>query len=306
MTRETSPVNQRTRIDQGMVAEHGGILRRKCDCGGTGADGCAPCRARDESTLRRKTPEASSPPSVVPDIVHDVLGSDGEPLDGDIRTSLEPRFGHDFSGDNRKTLIGLIDTEAENIGLTRGEKWTMQGVMEILNRQGDEAALGTVISQGYRIFSVEAAFDKWKNNSDGTIVEERLRGFRGNTCISVEDGCPKPKEIRIRAALSDIEGASALFHEIQHVVRGETATHEEELKEEVDVRVDTEEFRTRHGMGPFKKSYRNPDGSVNKAAIDKEVHGSGHYNPNDRERVGRRYQGEKEITGWRSPAKKSP
>ncbi|MEP7220019.1 MAG: hypothetical protein ABI876_13940, partial [Bacteroidota bacterium] len=223
------------------------------------------------------------------------------------RTTIITTVGADtlkkgFSGDNLKKLIALIDSEQESVGLAGGEKWTMEGVMEIINRHGDDSALRTLIDQGYKVFSVEAAFDKWKN-ADGTIVEEELTGFRGNTCITVEDGCPKPKEIRIREALNDNGAATALFHEIQHVVRGETATHDDELNEEVDVRVDTEEFRARHGMGPFKPSYRNPDGSVNKAAIDKEVHGSGHYNPSDRERIGRRYQGEKEITGWQVPAK---
>ena len=41
----------------------------------------------------------SSPPvSEVPPIVHDVLRSPGQPLDGVTRAFMEPRFGHDFGG----------------------------------------------------------------------------------------------------------------------------------------------------------------------------------------------------------------
>jgi len=36
-------------------------------------------------------------PTSVPPVVHDVLRSPGEPLDGALRRDLEPRFGHDFS-----------------------------------------------------------------------------------------------------------------------------------------------------------------------------------------------------------------
>jgi outer membrane protein OmpA-like peptidoglycan-associated protein len=44
---------------------------------------------------RRAANEA--PPQEVPQIVHDVLRSPGEPLDRDARAFMEPRFGHDFS-----------------------------------------------------------------------------------------------------------------------------------------------------------------------------------------------------------------
>jgi len=58
-------------------------------------------------------------------------------------------------------------------------------------------------------------------------------------------------------------------------------------------------------MGPVEPDYRNPDGTINEAAIRKEVKASPHYHPVDRKRIGRRYEGEKEIKGWHRPAKKA-
>ena len=77
----------------------GRMLQRKCACGGTpGPSGeCAECRKK---RLQRKSTNAGAGPqtdSAVPPIVHEVLRSPGQPLDGDTRAFMEPRFGHDFS-----------------------------------------------------------------------------------------------------------------------------------------------------------------------------------------------------------------
>lgn len=69
---------------------------RRCSCGGS----CDFCRKEDE-TLRRKSSEsAPSGPTTAgeaPSIVHETLGSPGEPLDPATRAFMEPRFGRDFS-----------------------------------------------------------------------------------------------------------------------------------------------------------------------------------------------------------------
>jgi Domain of unknown function (DUF4157) len=86
----------------------GGLLQRKCVCGGTpGPTGeCEECRKKRLS-LQRKTPRAGADSqhstfntqqgSDVPPIVHEVLNSPGRPLDPATRAFFEPRFGHDFS-----------------------------------------------------------------------------------------------------------------------------------------------------------------------------------------------------------------
>ncbi len=77
----------------------GGLLQRKCACGGTpGPTGeCEECRKK---RLQRKASQPSTfnpQPSEAPPIVHEVLRSPGQPLDPDARAFMEPRFGHDFS-----------------------------------------------------------------------------------------------------------------------------------------------------------------------------------------------------------------
>lgn len=75
----------------------GGILQRKCACGGSGGSGgeCEECKKK-EMTLQRRASDNSAA-NTVPPIVHDVLRSPGQPLDEQARAFFEPRFGHDFS-----------------------------------------------------------------------------------------------------------------------------------------------------------------------------------------------------------------
>jgi hypothetical protein len=82
---------------QGLRPSQGGLLQRKCACGGTpGLDGeCAECR---QKRLRRQRHPTSQPEAAgVPPIVHEVLRSSGQPLDPNTRAFMEPRFGHHFS-----------------------------------------------------------------------------------------------------------------------------------------------------------------------------------------------------------------
>jgi outer membrane protein OmpA-like peptidoglycan-associated protein len=58
---------------------------------------CRQKRLQREGTLQRAAVN-SAPTNTAPPIVHDVLNSSGQPLDGGTRAFMEPRFGHDFSG----------------------------------------------------------------------------------------------------------------------------------------------------------------------------------------------------------------
>lgn len=74
-----------------------GLLQRKCACGRSpGVTGeCEACSSNKLTMQRRASNQAE--PSAVPPIVYDALRSPGQPLDADIRTFMETRFGHDFS-----------------------------------------------------------------------------------------------------------------------------------------------------------------------------------------------------------------
>jgi hypothetical protein len=52
---------------------------------------------RSSVTLQRRGRDVSAS-RAVPSIVHEVLASPGEPLDGNVRTFLEPRLAREFAG----------------------------------------------------------------------------------------------------------------------------------------------------------------------------------------------------------------
>ncbi len=75
-----------------------GLLQHKCACGQhTIAGGeCEECRQK-RGGLMQRTAVSPAPMSTVPSIVHEVLSSQGQPLDANTRAFIEPRVGHDFS-----------------------------------------------------------------------------------------------------------------------------------------------------------------------------------------------------------------
>ncbi len=81
----------------------GGLLQRKCGCGGSaGPTGeCEACRKKRQAggLQRMYTPALSNnhDPLLAPSIAHEVLRSPGRPLDAATLAVMEPRFGHDFS-----------------------------------------------------------------------------------------------------------------------------------------------------------------------------------------------------------------
>jgi hypothetical protein len=75
----------------------GGILQRKCACGGIpGPSGeCEQCRKQHSGLLQRQA-SGTRASAGVPAVVHEVLNSPGQPLDAATRGFMEPRFGYDF------------------------------------------------------------------------------------------------------------------------------------------------------------------------------------------------------------------
>lgn len=79
-------------------AVHGGILQRKCACGNHTVLGgeCTACRQKRLAALQRAAAKPNTS-NMVPQVVHDVLRSPGQPLDAATQAYMESRFGHDFS-----------------------------------------------------------------------------------------------------------------------------------------------------------------------------------------------------------------
>ena len=103
-------------------------LQRKCASGGSTEAG-AVCPECDKKELLRSATEPG--PVEAPPIVHDVIGSPGQPLDPATRATLEPRFGDDFSrvrihddaksSDSAKAVSALAYTVGSHIVFDRGQ-----------------------------------------------------------------------------------------------------------------------------------------------------------------------------------------
>ncbi len=168
--------------------------------------------------------------------------------------------------------------------------WTVESLVKVFTSKGDDEVIKAINDNGYTIISFETAYDTWRY-PDGREVEIEIEGLQGNTKRDT-------KEIRLREALTTQQAATALHHEVGHVIRPADQNY---LEQEIEVRIATEEFLIKHGWPPFDPTYRNGDGSVNKEAIRADIMGSSHYNPIDRRRIRRRYEGEKTTTGWKLP-----
>lgn len=73
-------------------------LQCACACGQSAKGECNQCdKEKNKQVLQRKS-NGGPQPSSIPPIVNDALSSPGRPLDRGTRSSMESRFGQDFSG----------------------------------------------------------------------------------------------------------------------------------------------------------------------------------------------------------------
>ncbi|MBD0372209.1 MAG: DUF4157 domain-containing protein [Pyrinomonadaceae bacterium] len=81
-----------------LTSARGRVLQRACACGQhTVAGGeCAECQQKRGAGLQRSAVNHELR-SAVPPVVHEVLRSQGRPLDSETRAFMESRFDHDFS-----------------------------------------------------------------------------------------------------------------------------------------------------------------------------------------------------------------
>ena len=96
-----SPTRQQARSTLSFTPAPSRTIQRKCACGGTPLFGgnCDQCSKKQFSIQRRagKTDLEKRKDFLIPPIVHEVLRSPGQPIDGKTRAFMESGFGHDFS-----------------------------------------------------------------------------------------------------------------------------------------------------------------------------------------------------------------
>jgi hypothetical protein len=173
----------------------------------------------------------------------------------------------------------------------RVDPW-VQSMIDFMGAQ-DRAVIQRIVNDHINIVRFTTAYDTWEYD-DGHTEREELTGLRGNTDADT-------RTIRIRSSLSTQDAAVTLFHEMNHWGRPATSTQNEYLDEEVDVRVQSEEFAIRHHLPETRPGYRNPDSTVNRQNIHDSVYNSSHYNPSGRHRINRQYEGDAPTTGWYVP-----
>jgi len=107
----------------------GGLLQRKCSCGGAaGLSGS--CEGCEKKQLQLRTSNQSKRESV-PHVVHDVVNGNGQPLDQSTSSFMESRFGHDFShvrvhtdaraADSANAVNAMAYTVGRNIVFANGQ-----------------------------------------------------------------------------------------------------------------------------------------------------------------------------------------
>ena len=152
---------------------------------------------------------------------------------------------------------------------------------------------------GVHVESFTTAVDVWRY-ADGRVeredISDPVHKLRGNTDKLTNT-------IRLNAKLPCKLAAVVLFHEMRHRVRPERTGREAGLQEEIDVRVEEEQFRIHLGLGPSEPGYRLPDGTIDRDAITRSIMGSNHYNPNPnvRQHIGRAYAGQHPLEGFCPP-----
>ena len=170
--------------------------------------------------------------------------------------------------------------------------WTVKTVKKIILKT-DVQVIKAICDEKIKIITFETAYDKWKCNN-GQVKENEVIGLHGNSRRDM-------KKIRLAANMNNEQTAITLFHEMGHLTRMPPTNSEEALQEEIEIRVETEEFAIRQGMLPTSLGYRTANGKVDHAFIEAQVRNCSHYNPFDAKLVSRRYVGEKDIIGWCPP-----
>ncbi|MCU0370728.1 MAG: DUF4157 domain-containing protein [Bacteroidales bacterium] len=164
-------------------------------------------------------------------------------------------------------------------------------VMNVFYKTRNFHVIQTLNDIKYEVWTFTGAKDTWEYTDGRIEVTDLSKSLRGNTDRA-------KKMIRLNAKLKPLDAAMTLYHEMNHV----TSKEKDYLKQEVESRVVTEQFAIDNNLPPTKKGYRTKDGKVDRAFIENEINSSQHYNPKDKTRIGRSYEGMNKIGPWTVPA----
>jgi hypothetical protein len=168
------------------------LLQRKCACGGSpGFDGeCDECRKKRLGLQRHAVDQAE--PAAVPPIVHEVLRSPGQQLDGATRAFMQSRFGHDFGrvrvhADERAAESArAVAARAYTVGneivfgggqyaphTAAGQRLLAHEMAHVIQQRG--AASGSMFSPALRMGSVEDPSEREARDAEDLLTSSAPR-----------------------------------------------------------------------------------------------------------------------------------
>jgi Domain of unknown function (DUF4157) len=194
-----------------------GLLQRKCGCGThtIGGGACSKCDDK-QRTLQRRAVTHESDSATIPDVVHEVLRSPGQPLDAGVRSFMEPRFGHDFSRVRARTESASIGRTGLEVSQPndRFEQEADRVAETVMQTPGHEASAA---SGG----SPSSGFNHVRVHTDARAAEAaralNAHAFTFGNQIVFGEGQYAP---RTR------QGQQLMAHELAHVVQqGQAESH---------------------------------------------------------------------------------
>lgn len=138
--------------------------------------------------LQRSAISAVPVRQVVPQIVQDVVGSSGQPLEESVRTYMEPRFGHDFSGVRVHTDARAV----ESAGAVNAVAYTVGNHIAFASGQYHPDS-----SDGRRILAHELAH----------VVQQSGRGFQTSVLplsVPTDGAAEREADVIARGVLNNI------------------------------------------------------------------------------------------------------
>ena len=168
---------------------------------------CEECRKKREATLQRAAVNAS-PTNGVPPIVHDVLRSPGQSLDGGTRTFMESRFGHDFSGvrvhtdgraaESARSVNALAYTVGRNVVFgagqytpttTAGKRLLAHELTHVVQQRNVSPALNMKLAVGSHSDTSEQEADRIANSVTGEGHIATIGGAPNGGAVPLQRAC---------------------------------------------------------------------------------------------------------------------
>jgi Domain of unknown function (DUF4157) len=213
-----------------LVARPQNLLQRKCDCGQhtIGGGACDKCSQKKQS-LQRSATAGGQDCEAAPTVVHEVLSSQGQPLDTATRDFMESRFSHDFS----QVQAHSLSPQKAEAGLTVGP------TNDRFEQEADKAAERLEQSTGHdgtgqSTFFNGYDFSRVRVHTDARAAESaRAIGAQAYTVGNdVVFGAG-------RFAPATREGRRLIAHELTHVLQQSTQVNRKVVQRCPDAATDT-------------------------------------------------------------------